>query len=202
MRHLRNFIISAALMLAATAGYAQDVEFGVKGGLAISWLTNTVVTGLETVYPHNNFYAGGFATINVSDNFIIQPELIYAGKGHSDKSEVLGSYNRRLGYLQVPVYAGYRLSRKNYTVMAGPEFGYLLNSTTVVNGKPVNTTSECRRFNIALALQTNYMVTDNFGVDVKFDWGMNGTFKPNMYAEKISDKGRNVSLQIGVCYKF
>ena len=41
--------------------------------------------------------------------------------------------------------------------------------------------------------------TFTFGVDLKFDWGLNRTKK---YYIDVDDKGRNLSLQVGVCYKF
>lgn len=202
MKRLHCIVAVAALVLGAVSVNAQDFQFGLKGGLAASWLTNTVVIGDEVIVPHNSFYAGAVAKYDVSRSFMLQAELLYAGKGHSDKSELRGKYIRSLSYLQIPLFAGYRFSSKDYTIMIGPEFGYLLGSRTTAAGKKFDSTSECRRFNIALALQTNYMVTDNFGVDVKFDWGANGTFAPGMYAEGVNDNGRNVTVQVGVCWFF
>lgn len=202
MKKVRYYIAIAAALLLSTAANAQYFEFGVKGGFAASWIINTIVIGDETVLPHNNFYAGAYTTYDASNGFIMQAELLYAGKGHSDHSELRGKYVRNLSYLQVPLFAGYRFYSSNYTIMAGPEFGYLINSTTITPGQKINSTSECNRFNIALALQTNYMFNDNIGVDVKFSWGANRTFAPNMYAEQVDDYGRNVSVQIGVNWMF
>ena len=202
MNKVRYCIAIAAALLFSTVANAQYFEFGVKGGFAASWIVNTVVIGDEIVFPHNNFYAGGYTTYDSSNGFIMQAELLYAGKGYSDRSELRGKYSRSLSYLQVPLFAGYRFYSSKYTIMAGPEFGYLINSTTSTPGQNINSTSECNRFNIALALQTNYMLTDNIGVDVKFSWGANRTFAPDMYAEKVNDNGRNVSVQIGVNWMF
>ena len=197
-----KFIISCALFMSvATMAGAQDFQFGIKGGLSASWLQGTVVTGYETVVPHNNFYAGAFASCDVYDDLFLQAELLYAGRGHSDKSEILPSYSRNLGYLMLPVFAGYRFSDA-VSLMVGPEFGYLLFSKTKVGDHKTDSTKECKPFNICVAMQLNYMITDNFGVDVKFDWGLNKTFKPGIYAEGVNDDGRNMAAQIGVCYKF
>ena len=202
MKKLLYCLSFAAMLLVPALDGAQDLQFGLKGGFAASWLTNTVVIGDEVVTPHNSFYAGGVAKYDIDGNFMLQAELLYAGKGHSDHSELRGKYIRSLSYIQVPLFAGYKFSSKDYTIMAGPEFGYLLGSRTTAAGKKFDSTGECRRFNIALALQSNYMVTDNFGVDVKFSWGANGTFAPGMYADLVNDNGRNVTVQVGVCWMF
>ena len=202
MNFSKKMLLIVAFMLANGVCHAQNVIFGVKGGLSAAWLTNTVLKGDETVFPHNGLYAGGTATFDLTDNIILQTELLFATKGHSDKDLQEVHYSRTLGYLQLPLLAGYRFNRKDYTVMVGPELGYLLFSRTKVGEKKLDSTSECSPFNLALALQTAYMVNYNFGIEMKFEWGMTHTFKPGMYGEKVDDKGRNVALQIGVCYRF
>ncbi len=201
MKFYKILISCALLMSIATVAVAQDFQFGVKGGLSASWLQGTVVTGYEKVVPHNNFYAGAFASCDVYDDLFIQAELLYAGRGHSDRSEILPDYSRNLGYLMVPVFAGYRFG-DDLSLMVGPEFGYLLFSKTKVDKRTVDTIEDCKRFNVCIAMQLNYMITDNFGVDVKFDWGLNNTFKPGIYAEGVNDNGRNMAAQIGFCYRF
>ena len=68
--------------------------------------------------------------------------------------------------------------------------------------KKTDSSNECKPFNIALAVQSNYMVADLVGLDLKFDWGLSNTFKPGMYGESVNDNGRNVTIQVGVCYMF
>ncbi|MCQ2187612.1 MAG: PorT family protein [Bacteroidales bacterium] len=201
MKFYKILASCALLMSLWTMADAQDLQFGVKGGFSASWLKGTVVTGYETVVPHNNFYAGAFASVDVYDDVFVQAELLYAGRGHSDRSEILPDYSRSLGYMMLPVFAGYHFT-DDLSLMLGPEFGYLLFSKTKVGDVSTDTLKDCNRFNVCIAMQLNYMITDNFGVDVKFDWGLNRTFKPGMYAEGVNDDGRNMAAQIGFCYKF
>lgn len=202
MKSLKLMIVSAALILSATAAMAQDLRFGVKGGIAASWLTHTVMVGDETIYPHNSIYAGALLNYEVSDNFILQTELIYSGKGHTDKNSENVRYSRRLGYIQLPLFAGYRIPDKDFTIMAGPELGCLVHSATVVGDKKANSTDQCRPFNLAFAVQTNYMINYNLGIDFKFDWGLTPTFKSGMYADKVNDDGHNFTVQVGLSYLF
>lgn len=199
---INKLLISCALLLSfAATAKAQDFQFGVKGGASASWLQGTVVTGYEQVVPHISFYAGAYTSYDLARDFFLQAELLYAGRGHSDRSELLPNYSRSLGYLMLPVFAGYRIT-DDFSIMVGPEFGYLLFSKTKAGDKKTDTLKDCNRFNVCVAMQMNYMFTDCLGVDVKFDWGLNKTFKPGMYAEGVNDNGRNMAVQIGLCYKF
>lgn len=194
MKVLRCLLLCAAVVFSASAAHAQDVRFGVKGGFDASWITNTEIIGDEVVVPHNNFYLGGLVSCDLTDWFYLQGELLYAGKGHSDKSELRGRYSRSLSYLEIPVFAGFNLIR-DFSIAVGPEFGFLMWSRSRTSAGVTKNTSDCNRFNIALALQTCYMVTYNLGIEMKFDWGMNNTFN-------FGDRGRNMSIGLGVCYKF
>lgn len=84
---MKRTLFIAALLLCCVAAQAQT-QFGIKGGFAASWIPGTVINGDEVVKPHNSFYLGGTASWELSDLFILQTELLYAGKGYSDRSRV------------------------------------------------------------------------------------------------------------------
>ena len=164
-----KILISCALLLSfATAAEAQDFQFGLKGGFAASWLQGTVVTGYEQVVPHNSFYAGAFTTCDFASDFFVQAELLYAGRGHSDRSELLPNYSRSLGYLMVPVFAGYQLI-DNLSLMLGPEFGYLLFSKTKAGDK-VTVKLEQGRTTVADVLGGTTNVHVHFPAASYFQW--------------------------------
>lgn len=196
MKLLKTIVLAAALLtMGAVSANAQFIV-GPKAGLSVSWIPGTVIYGYEDVVPHNSFYAGAFAAYELSDRFFLQTELLYAVKGHSDKSESDGNYSRSIGYVQLPVFAGLSASGGRLAVMAGPEFGYMVYSRSKLGKLSEDTRKECNKFNFALGLQLGYLLTDNLGVDVKFDWGVTQTF-----VQKI-DRGRNLSAQIGLSYRF
>lgn len=198
---MKRFIITLAALFAGLCAQAQ-FNLGVKAGYAASWIPGTVVYGYETILPHSDFYAGVEADWSFGRNFFVQGELLYAGKGHSDKSEIDGRYNRNLGYLQIPVFAGIKFgSQDQLSLMIGPEFGVLLFSETKEKGQRYNKTDDCNRFNIALGIQMGYMFNDNIGIDLKFDSGLNRTFKKNTLGLQ-EDRGHNLSVQLGLLYKF
>ncbi len=200
-------IILAALMLPLLCN--AQISIGAKGGAAASWIPHTMLLGNETaIVPHLGGYAGGIFQYDLNSDFMLQAELLFAQKGHSDRTQYdyfTNKYDLNLGYLQIPVFAGMHLGDEG-TVMIGPEFGCLLYAKSVeaVDGSlRLDAMDRCRKFNAALAIQINHMFSDSFGVDVKYSFALTKTFDKYMYrGMPIEDKGHNSTVQIGLCYRF
>ena len=200
IRHILAICAFFCISLSASAQW----YIGAKGGLSVSWIPGTSIYGYEKILPHNSFFAGAYGGVGIGDVAVLQVEALYAGKGHSDRSiaELGGRYNRELAYLQIPVFAGARIVDDRLTIMAGPEFGYLLFSKVKESDKaPVKNVNDCNRFNIALGLQFNYMITDWLGIDLKFDAGLNRTFSGDTIYKDMVDRGHNLSAQFGLCFR-
>lgn len=198
----KKILLTIAILSCCMSSQAQ-ARFGIKGGLSASWIPGTVINGDEVVSPHNSFYAGGFANWELGDILLLQTELLYAGKGHSDRSRLLNEkYFRDLGYLQLPVFVGVRIADDRCGIMLGPELGYLVYANTRdYDGSRKDSRDECNPFNFAIALQAAYMITDGLGIEIKADWGLTRTFK-GAYLGVADDPGHNMSFQIGLCYRF
>ena len=86
---MKKIVLSIAAMLVFGFANAQDVRFGVKGGLNIATLTGDVQDASTKV----GFHVGGFAEIKVSDKFAVQPELLFSTQGaKSDEEGKLNLY--------------------------------------------------------------------------------------------------------------
>lgn len=202
MKSIRAIILTAIALLALSTNLqAQTWHFGPKAGYAASWMPGTTINGDEqSILPHSSFYGGFLIDCYFGEMFYAEADIIYAGKGHSDKGGIDVRYSRQLNYLQMPLLFGVSFADDQATVAIGPEIGWLMSSTVKRMELPkYKDTESCNRFNIALGLQLEYMISDELGVDLKFDWGLNRTMKHYFDA---NDKGRNLSLQVGVCYKF
>lgn len=210
---VRNIAISLAALLLCTVSHAQ-VNVGVKGGISGSWINGVVLLPGARIVPHPALYGGIYANADIADGFFCQAELIYAGKGHSEYTNlgsVSNKYSLSLGYLQIPAMFGMELFDGKYHLMVGPELGILLHADAIdKTGSPdlskdivikENYRSNCNALNLGICLQSTYFVTDNLGIDVKFDWGASRTFKKEAY-DKLGIKGNahNLSVQLGVCY--
>ena len=194
----RKLIVTVLLAFSFVAGAsAQDFYFGVKGGIAANWMPGTYLDLYDVAQTNVGFYGGVSAALDFDGSFFPQMEVLYARKGVTTNNEFTGRYSRNISYIQVPVLAGFKLVDDRFRIMLGPEFGFCIGQnirtqyeTPAIKGTPAP-------FNFALALQTTYLIVDNLGVDVKFDYGLTKTMK-----DALNDNGRNMSLQIGLSFIF
>lgn len=213
-RILRIAAVSAALICSASITCsAQSFWIGPKADFSASWITHTVLNPGDMTLPHNGFQAGMMASYDFSEDMMVQAELLYASKGHSDRNTLTDcKYSRNIGYLELPLFFGYKLDDEKFHIMIGPELAWVLHCQTkeqVLVGSGIQeipndkAKEDCNPFNISLALQFAYYFIPNLGVDLKFDIGLNRTFNKDFaYKGKVPDNGHNMGVSLGLVYRF
>ena len=177
-----------AVVLTATFATAQDMKFGVRGGLDMVSATTagyselvdpfegTALEGTQPLvsvsYPGSTFsttgfYFGGFVEFGLSDKFMLQPGLNYHTASES---------GIKFDFLSIPVTFKYEVADK-INILAGPTMFYSMESDD-----PDKT-----RFNLDLG--GSYDISDNFFIDPRYSIGLTGDTKVNHFL-------------IGVGYKF
>ena len=197
-------VIAALSLLMGTAAFSQDFNLGIKGGVAANWMPGTVIDNFDRPNTNVGFYGGITGTLDFDGSFFMQVEALYARKGITTNSDVYGKFSRNIPYIQLPLLAGFKLSDDRFRIMVGPEFGFNIGDN-IKSDTPVDLSlyGKPAPFNLALAIQTTYLIAGNLGVDVKFDYGLTKTFQlPEDIKASIKESGRNMSLQIGLCYIF
>ena len=197
---MKKIFLTAILSLACCGAFAQDwFCFGLKAGIGGNFIAGTTILPDDDVLPNFGFYGGGACYLPLGGPVGLQTELLYARKGITTKGETFQNrYVRNIHYLELPVLCSFTMADGRYRVMFGPELGCALG-TYIKNSagkKDPASADDLNRFNIAGVLQTIYLITDNLGLDVKFDVGINRAFAGNL------DKGHNMSVQAGLSYFF
>ncbi len=149
---MKKIILSLAV-LASAAGAANaqtGIKLGIKGGFNGSTFSGTNSKGSEY---KAGFAAGVFANFGITDNFSIQPEVLYSQKGASiDDVTVNGvqlngtTFKQTLGYLDVPIMFRYNVGAdgKGFFIELGPQGSLVLHSkqfTQVGSNKTTDNTS-------------------------------------------------------------
>lgn len=211
---LRLAALCAALLCSFTVVCgAQSFWIGPKADISASWITHTVLNPGDKVLPHNSVQAGLMASYDFGEEFMVQAELLYAGKGHSDRNNLTDcKYVRNIGYLELPLLFGFKLNDEKFHIMIGPELAWALHCNTkeqyiegdkIKDGPSIEAKSDCNPFNISFALQFAYYFIPNLGIDLKVDVGLNRTFnKEFAYQGKVPDNGHNLGACIGLVYRF
>ena len=148
---------SVLLVAALTASFAQaQFTFGARAGFNLTTSSGKVdgkkVEGDMKPKYKPGFQIGVVGEYAFSDNFAIQPGILFATQGHKvnwsqtfpmGKMEIKGTVN--INYLQVPVNAQYKLDLGGNALLlqAGPYFGFALSgkskSETTFNGETEKT---------------------------------------------------------------
>jgi len=90
------------------------------------------------------FVAGVFFTIPIGKFIGLQPEILFSQKGFQATGILLGSpylLSRTTNYIDVPLLFSIKPGRV-VTLLAGPQFSYLLSQKDVVESSTVNTAQE------------------------------------------------------------
>ena len=106
----------------------EGIVIGIKGGLNMSnFMGDVEDQGMRT-----SIHLGLLAEIIVSDNFSVQPELLYSGQGSTYTGSAPGFARTKLDYLTVPVLGKFGLTDK-LSFEAGPQLGFLVSAKTKTN---------------------------------------------------------------------
>jgi len=129
---MKKIILSAALLMAVgfSANAQDNLKFGVKAGVNFATFGGDV----EDVDSRTGFHAGVVAEFKLSENFSIQPELMYSQMGakldYVDSDGII-QYNvestSKFDYISLPILAKYYII-EGLSIEAGPQIGFLVSA--------------------------------------------------------------------------
>src|SRR5690606_35993703 len=101
----------------------QEVKFGPKAGVNFATFNGKDAGDAKML---TSFHVGAFAEIMFTDQFAIQPEVLYSAQGA--KSEEMGTDIKvKADYINIPIMAKYYVI-DNLAIEAGPYVGFLMKS--------------------------------------------------------------------------
>lgn len=155
-----KFNVLFFLAIISAFGANAQMSIGVRGSVGASTVTKFDL--IENITPDFRYKIAPniavFAELPVTDNFSVQPEIVYNQKGFrvEEGIDIAGQFggvnipiNGRLNikthYMEVPVLAKFHFGDKSaahYYLMVGPSVGFLVDSglrINVLNIFPINT---------------------------------------------------------------
>jgi len=187
------FVLVACVLFTLSAN-AQKVRYGVKAGLNYS--DSKVKVGLDyldsevkgisvdtdAIFTLN---AGVFAQIDLTNRFLVQPELLFtqAGAKYIEKAY--------LNYIALPVMAKYKLSDA-FCLEFGPQIGYLVSAKN--DGNDVS--AGFKDYALNLNIGVDYLINQNILVGVRYSHGLNNISS----ISGLDMKSRQFQLSVGYIF--
>lgn len=188
---MKRLLISVVFLSVMGALHAQ---LGINAGLNLA-----NVNGKGNIPDHKtkiDFHAGVSYLIPVSDDFLVQPDLMYSREGSSFE----GDSKWNLDFVFLSVLARYNI-KKGFYGATGPGYGYLLSAKEKYNGGSSDWTEFHKRSNVIWSFMAGYDMANNLGFYARYNLGLLNLFK---YEEGDGPAGteKTGSFQLGVRYTF
>ncbi|MEO6948063.1 MAG: porin family protein [Ginsengibacter sp.] len=189
---MKKIFIAIAIVAFSTTGAQAQTSFGLKGGMTSSNLKFSGSGLTVSLSSKIGFYGGAFAEVGVSENFAVQPEVIYALLGA--KANVMNQTSKLdLSYVNIPVLAKYKSS--GFSVFAGPQIGIL------VSAKDTDGTSskeDYKSTDFSGIIGAGYTIMNGLGFDARYQLGFNNIVKDTGGQGTVKSN----AFYFGVHYKF
>jgi hypothetical protein len=148
MNHTK-LIYLITLILFSNSTKAQEMDsreklkLGLKAGANYSKTYNSKTDEFRGD-PKFGFAGGVFLSVPIGKYLGIQPEVLYSNKGFSGEGILFGSryeFTRTTSYIDVPIQIALKPS-EFITILAGPQYSYLINQKDVFSSSLVSYTQE------------------------------------------------------------
>lgn len=165
-----------ALLVTSVTSFAQDVEFGVKGGLNFSSINVDPQEDLPNPDGRIGFHLGGVANFGLSEKLDVQAELLLNTLGA--KFEEADEIERvKLTYLSFLGALKYNID-DSFSIVLGPQINFLTGGEFEEEDKIENSKESLDANNFykgtdfSLALGVGYKVDENIELSARYNIGL------------------------------
>lgn len=196
---MRRIVLLIGMVMCLGLNASAQATFGVKAGVNFANV-KTSGSGMSiTPDSRAGVAIGAFARFNVNETFVIQPELLYSGKGAKiDITEDGASYKSttKLNYLSIPVIAKLYVN-SGFNLQAGPQFDFLLSAKEdyevsyageFESGED-DIKDDIKSLDFGLAFGLGYDFPNGFGLDARYMLGVSELANSPEDGVKTNSKG-------------
>jgi Outer membrane protein beta-barrel domain len=196
---MKNKILLFYTLIISSGSFAQHVQFGAGAGVDNYRISGGATANLRQLLsfangtistkPVTGFYAGGFASVPLSDAVSIEPGLYYSSKGY----QLTGSYTVKgldilsanassklqTNYIDMPVLV--KANFNGLQIFAGPQLSYLTNASLNTNASvagftlyhnKADVTSKFNNWDIGLTGGVGYQLANGMRITAVYDRGL------------------------------
>lgn len=190
---MKRLLIVAAFISTGMFVNAQTT-YGVKAGANFYQFGGEDGSDIESQKMKVGFNLGGFVNLALSEQFSIQPELLFSSQGTMQKSgEAKVTWN--LNYINIPVMAQYNTASGFYAE-TGPEIGFLMSAKAKVKvdgeSDSEDIKDQFKGFNFSWGLGAGYKLSSGLGIGARYVLGLANIIDAEEV--KVTNNGFHVGL--------
>jgi len=185
-------ILVVTLFYFLNTSYAQEVEFGIKGGMNVATLGSQDLGFM----PRIAYHVGGTAEFIMTPFFSLQTELVYSLQGAAlDRSQnIYLNYH----YLNVPLLAkAYFYEDACFEI--GMQYGYMFKAVDKSYYYGQSRSGDVNKNDFAAVFGLAYKLGERFNFGLRYNLGFTNTSPQDIVYEK---RYTNKVLQISFGYLF
>ena len=195
---MKKILLLACLAagLSSTAVRAQGVRIGIKAGPSLTTFNGKDADGLKYKF---GFHGGILAELGITDNFAIQPEILFSMKGAKGLDDLSGDEAKiNLSYVDIPVLL--KVKADGLFFEAGPQLGIKVGATGKKGPISVDIKEVFRTVDFGYAAGLGYQVASGPMVGLRYNGGFSNVFKNINVVDQA--KVHNSAFQLYVGYLF
>ncbi|MBQ0148007.1 MAG: PorT family protein [Flavobacteriaceae bacterium] len=162
MRKLYTFIILMIGIL-STSIQAQTLHYGIKAGYNAANIGGDV----DNSKTLSAFHVGLLVEVALSDQFSLQPEVLYSAQGAKFNS----NRESNIDYVNVPILVKYYFI-DGFSVEAGPQIGFLTKSEDKLNGQTIDYKDETKGVDFSIPVGLSYRFPINIFASLRYAFGL------------------------------
>lgn len=193
------FLAISAIAFISVSTQAQTSSFGLKAGMTSANIKMSGNGMSLSMTSKIGFYAGAMADIGISENFSVQPELLYEALGAKAKSsdpDFGGDGSINLGYINLPILLKYK--NEGFSAFVGPQIGYLLSAKSKSDGETTDEKDSFKSTEVSGVIGAGYTLTNGFGFDARYQMGLSNISKESGEDATV----KNNAFMVGIHYFF
>jgi hypothetical protein len=184
-------LLLVLLLFAATTSFAQT-RFGIIAGLNLANITGSDAGDDNAMKM--GVHGGVIVDLGISDNFIIEPGVLFSMKGSQSSED--SEFKINLNYIEIPILAKYKLE-SGLNFFLGPYIGILMSATAEPGGVDIKEAFETT--DIGLKLGLGYELESGLGFAAHYSMGFTSISK-EILGETPSVN--NTVIGISIMYMF
>ena len=173
MRKTNLTLLLLVVSMLVTLGLKAQVTFGVKAGLNFAKFLTKSDGITEKSDALTGFHTGVLVVIPISENFFVQPELLYSAKGGSTTYEG-DRYSLNYSYAELPINLKYKFPINetiNIFGATGPYVGYLISAKGKLNNSSADAKELMKDLDYGFKIGTGAEIK-NFIIGIQYELGL------------------------------